>query len=47
MPHTAPDQPPPGLTITAWLLLAALAYLWQRRGYRGPAETLLRKLVYR
>ena len=36
-----------GMAITAWLLLAALAYLWERRDYRGPAETLLRKLVYR
>lgn len=36
-----------GLAIAVWLVLAALAYLWERRGYRGPAETLLRKLVYR
>lgn len=36
-----------GLAIGAWVLLAALAYRWEQRGYRGPAETLLRRLVYR
>ncbi|MGC0273991.1 DUF418 domain-containing protein [Pseudactinotalea sp. Z1739] len=36
-----------GLAIATWAVLAALAYLWERRQYRGPAETLLRRLVYR
>ncbi|UFU02318.1 DUF418 domain-containing protein [Ruania suaedae] len=35
------------VAIAGWAALAALAYLWERRGWRGPAESLLRRLAYR
>lgn len=31
---------------TVWLITVTGAYLMQRRAYRGPAETLLRRLTY-
>lgn len=35
------------IAIGGWLVLAVAAYLCERRGIRGPAEKLLRRLVYR
>lgn len=35
------------IAIGGWLVLAVGAYLSERRGIRGPAEKLLRRLVYR
>ncbi|NOL38758.1 DUF418 domain-containing protein [Kribbella sandramycini] len=35
-----------GCAVAVWLLSVAGAYAMSRRAYRGPAETLLRKLVY-
>jgi uncharacterized membrane protein YeiB len=32
--------------LAVWVLTVAVAYLAHRRGYRGPAETLLRRLAY-
>jgi uncharacterized membrane protein YeiB len=32
--------------VAVWLLTAVLAYAAERRGIRGPAEVLLRRLVY-
>jgi uncharacterized protein len=36
-----------GLAVGTWLVTAGLAELMRRRGVRGPAEALLRKLTYR
>ncbi|WP_159620065.1 DUF418 domain-containing protein [Ruania rhizosphaerae] len=35
------------IAVAGWALLAAVAYLYERRGWRGPAERLLRRLAYR
>lgn len=36
-----------GIAIAGWLLLGLISSIWERRDYRGPAETLLRRLVYK
>ncbi|MBP2437487.1 DUF418 domain-containing protein [Microbacterium amylolyticum] len=33
--------------IAVWAVTLVLAAIWESRGWRGPAETLLRRLVYR
>ncbi|OZM70939.1 hypothetical protein CFN78_22560 [Amycolatopsis antarctica] len=35
-----------GVAVGVWLVSVLGAYLMQRRSYRGPAETLLRRLTY-
>jgi uncharacterized membrane protein YeiB len=35
------------LAILAWVLTVLLAAWMSRRGHRGPAEVLLRRLTYR
>ncbi len=35
-----------GCAVAVWLVSVVGAYLMSRRSYRGPAETLLRRLVY-
>lgn len=35
-----------GLAVGVWLCSVVAAAWWQRRGYRGPAELLLRRLSY-
>ncbi|MFC9692692.1 DUF418 domain-containing protein [Kribbella sp. NPDC056951] len=35
-----------GCAVAVWLVSVTGAYLMSRRSYRGPAETLLRRLVY-
>jgi uncharacterized protein len=39
--------PVAGLAAATWLTTVLLAELMRRRGYRGPAEVLLRRLTYR
>jgi uncharacterized membrane protein YeiB len=34
------------LSIVTWALTVLLAQVMSRRGYRGPAEVLLRRLTY-
>lgn len=35
------------IAVAGWFLLGLISYIWEQRDYRGPAETLLRRLVYR
>ena len=34
------------LAVGVWLVLLLTAAVWARAGYRGPAETLLRRFTY-